>query len=138
MPSRYVREGLLSSEAIATAGELAEVLFVRLLLVADDFGRFDGRVGRIVRACWPAGGVGSPGEFEVNDRLEKLEAAGLVLRYEVDGKPFLLIPRFQQRTRSTKSKFPEPSAAWLAKHNGAQSQVIPSAGHSAGKWRAPA
>lgn len=105
MPNRYVREGWLGSERILAAGELAEVLFLRLLLKADDFGRFDGRMTFICRSCWPNGG---PGEEDVTNRMQALVAENLVIPYEVDGKPFIYIPNFKQRTRSGKSKYPDP------------------------------
>lgn len=105
MPSRYVREGLLDSEKIRQAGEPAEVLFMRLLLVVDDFARFDGRVTVICRRCWPIGG---PLEADVLERLTTLAQFGLVVCYEVDGKPYLYVPNFNQRTRASKSKYPPP------------------------------
>lgn len=105
MPNRILREGLLDSERLRLAGEAAEVLFVRLTLVADDFGRFDGRVTVICRRCWPLGG---PDDKDVLERLVKLTEQRLVIAYEVDGKPFIFIPNFKQRTRSSKSKFPDP------------------------------
>ena len=105
MPNRIIREGLLDSEAIARAGEPAEVLFTRLLLVADDFGRFDGRLTVICRRCWPNGG---PQEESVRERLKALAMHGLVVMYEADGKPYLFVPNFKQRSRATKSKYPPP------------------------------
>lgn len=105
MPNRILREGLLDAPAIAQAGEAAEVLFIRLILVADDYGRFDGRVTVICRRCWPAGG---PGEADVLERLKTLAACELVVMYQVDGKPYLFIPNFRQRSRAMKSKFPPP------------------------------
>lgn len=105
MPNRILREALLDSDPVAAAGELAEVLFCRLLLVADDLGRFDGRVTVISRRCWPLGG---PGEEAVAERLGSLVRNGVIVRYEVEGKPFIVIPKFKQRTRQTTSKFPAP------------------------------
>lgn len=105
MPNRILREAMLDSDPVAAAGELAEVLFCRLLLVADDLGRFDGRISVIARRCWPLGG---PGEDSVADRLGALARNGLVVKYEVEGKPFIVIPKFKQRTRTTTSKYPPP------------------------------
>lgn len=106
MPSRMVREGLLDSDPLRAAGELAEVLFTRLMLVADDYGRFDGRVTVICRRCWPLGG---PSEEDVDLRLAALVREGLVTLYRVDGKPFISIPKFNQRLRmKNPSKFPDP------------------------------
>lgn len=106
MPSRMVREGLLDSDPLRAAGELAEVLFTRLMLVADDYGRFDGRVTVICRRCWPLGG---PSESDVEGRLSALVREGLVSLYQVGGKPFICIPKFNQRLRlKNPSKFPDP------------------------------
>lgn len=105
MPNRIIREGFLDAEALTQAGELAEVLFTRLILVADDFGRFDGRLTVICRRCWPNGG---PSEESVRERLKALTVHGLIVMYEVDGKPYLFVPNFKQRTRSVKSKYPQP------------------------------
>lgn len=105
MPNRILREAMLDSDPVAAAGELAEVMFCRLLLVADDLGRFDGRISVISRRCWPLGG---PSEESVADRLGALARNGLIVKYEVEGKPFIVIPKFKQRTRTTTSKFPPP------------------------------
>lgn len=106
MPSRMIREGMIDSEALHRAGEAAEVLFTRLMLVADDYGRFDGRVSVICRRCWPLGG---PDEASVNERLCALAREALVMLYEVGGKSFICIPKFHQRLRLKKpSKWPDP------------------------------
>lgn len=106
MPTRLIREGFLDSDPLRAAGELAEVLFTRLMLVADDYGRFDGRVTVICRRCWPLGG---PSEDSVAERLAALAANGLVVVYEVDGKPFICIQKFRQRLRvKNASKYPDP------------------------------
>ena len=123
MPSRVIREGLIDSEHILAAGEAAEVLFLRLILVADDYGRFDGRLPVICRRCWPIGGMT---DEEVEKRLTALVKNGLVERYEVDGKPFIQIPNFGQRTRAMKSKFPAP--------NGSHDE---NDGQPSGNWRSP-
>jgi hypothetical protein len=111
MPARYIREAFLDSDTVARAGEAAEVMFFRLMLVVDDFGRFDGRVAMICRKCWPLGKDSDPQPEEVERRLERLDECGLIQRYEIDGKPYISIPKFKQRTRSPKSKFPEPPSS---------------------------
>lgn len=104
MPNRILREGWLDSDRAAALSYGAECQFVRLLLVADDFGRFDGRLSVIRARCWPL-------RREIEDAvivgwLEELSAAGLASLYLVHGKPYLEIPNFRQRTRAQKSKFP--------------------------------
>lgn len=106
MPSRILREGLLDSDAIGSVSLEAETLFVRLLLLADDFGRYDGRPPVICRRAFV-------NRRELDDdkcasRLDELMRAGLVLSYFSNGKPFITIPRFNQRMRAKRSKFPAP------------------------------
>lgn len=106
MPSRMVREGLLDSDPLRSAGEPAEILFTRLMLVADDYGRFDGRVTVICRRCWPLGG---PSEPDVSQRLAALVREKLITLYESDGKPYIYLPKFNQRLRlKNPSKYPDP------------------------------
>lgn len=105
VPNRILREGLLDSGPFNEIGELAQMLFVRLLLVADDFGKFDGRLSVICRRCWPVTG---PDEDDVSIRLATLEKAGLIKMYAVDGKAYLVILEFRQRTRARVSKYPSP------------------------------
>lgn len=131
MPSRYIREGWLDSARIAKAsgagGPGAEVLMLRLMLVADDWGRLDGRPVVILRKCWPSEDEfdgAAPSKTQLAAWLKALADADLISLYEIDGKPFVQIERFGQRTRAKQSKFPappgvrpqddgNPSARWL-------------------------
>ena len=104
MPSRVLREGLLDSDAIGSVSPGAEMLFVRLLLLADDFGRYDGRVSVICRRAFV--NRRSVDEHMTAECLQELDNADLVRLYEVDGKPYLEVQNFRQRTRSQVSKYP--------------------------------
>lgn len=108
MPTRVIREGFLDSETILRAGEPAECLYHRLLLVADDYGRLDGRPAMILNKAYPAGAPDGVDVHEIARRLETLKALELAIAYETAGKPYLALPRFRQRTRALKSRFPEP------------------------------
>lgn len=139
MPSRYIRDGLLESPQVERAGDLAEVLFVRLMLVADDYGRADGRLKVIANKCWPNGG---PDHEEIERRLQALEDAkgpagmGLVVRYEAAGQPYLWIPKFGQRTRAKRSKFPDPPQGF-PQDDPQPADIRPAdAGQVSDKWRA--
>lgn len=144
MPSRYVRAGWLSSDRVRTIGDAAEVLLLRLILVADDFGRYDARPTPIQRACWPLGDDDPPDGFPaapppptpqaIAKSLEHLEAAQLIVRYQAAGKPYLYIPNFGQRTRSAASKYPDPPDI-----EGKPPDSPPTTGgQTAGKWQAGA
>lgn len=108
MPCRYIRSDYLDSDTVAKANDAGEVMWLRLMLVADDFGRTDGRLPVISRKCWPLGLDKDPDHEEIERRLQQLEEVGLIVRYEVDGKPYIYLPKFGQRTRAQKSKYPAP------------------------------
>lgn len=114
MPGRLIRAEYLDSEAVSHLDDAGEVMLVRLMLVADDYGRFDGRLSIIQRKCWPIGLVDKdPSTEEIERRLAVLEAGGIIVRYEVDGKPYIVIPKFRQRTRANSSKYPPPPPSCL-------------------------
>ncbi len=107
MPSRIVREGIISSPRVNQLSMGAEVLYRRLMTVADDYGRFYASAGTLRGACWPI----CPGKVSESDIAEWLTecASGddpLVVVYVVDGCEYLEIQNFGQQTRG-KSKFPE-------------------------------
>lgn len=115
VPNRWVKADLLSSDRFNSASFEGQSVFVRLLLVADDHGRYDGRVAAILSACDPLqtfarkcermNGGGTLKWFE--GVLAELESVDLA-RFWVGKKGvFLLIPRFYERPRS-KSKFEDP------------------------------
>lgn len=106
MPTRVIREGWIESEAIASLDAAAERFFLRLLLRADDFGRFHANPALLRSALFPlAEGIRST---DMTRWLAACETAGLVRCYLADGKPFVVVPKFGQRTRAQVSKFPPP------------------------------
>lgn len=106
MPTRLLREGYLDSERVNALSDPAECLFVRLMLLADDFGRFDARPNYIISRAYPVRRDVS--EKDIARRLEEMSKVSLILLYQVDGKPYLEIQNFHQRTRAKMSKFPAP------------------------------
>lgn len=106
MPNRILRDAALDSDRLAAVSEPAEVLFYRLIMLADDFGRFDGRMS-VIRSRAFALRQSVP-EEEVSARMQELCKVGLIHSYSVSGKPYISIPRFGQRQRAEKSKFPAP------------------------------
>ena len=106
MPQRMIRESLLYSDRFLDLPSNRErMAFLALLLKADDRGNLEATDGGLHR-MWR--------DFEVDTVqdsltiLEQLTTAELVQVYEVDGKRFIHIPRFQQKLRSYKSKVPTP------------------------------
>ena len=46
MPNRIIKESICRSEEIDSLSWFEEVLFYRLIVTCDDFGRYDGRASR--------------------------------------------------------------------------------------------
>lgn len=118
MPTRLLRDWTDSTAFRGISAE-AERLFGRLLMKADDFGRFHADI-RLIRA------LVFPHESDrimrrVEPALAELAERGLIRRYSVGGKDFLAVPKFGQRLRLARSRFPPPdgeSADWLPGDDG--------------------
>lgn len=104
--SRLVRRGLIDSERVNALGWMEQNLFFRLLLVADDFGLFDARPAYL-RSQLYGMCLDRVREADLQRGLAACEEAGLVRLYAAEGKPYLMIGRYGQRSKS-KPKFPLP------------------------------
>jgi len=113
MPTRMIRDWTDSSRFDGISAE-AERLFCRLLLKADDYGRFHADPRLVCSLCFPFGGE-TPQAITRN--LDELERRGLVVRYQAEsGRPVLAIPRYGQRLKQSRAKFPPPAGKpgdWL-------------------------
>ena len=106
MPTRMLREGILSSERVNALSERAELFYRRLMSVVDDYGRFSANPTLLRSSCYPLK-FDSVKEDSIKKHLAEAADAGLIVLYTVGGKPYLEIQDFGQRIQS-KSKFPEP------------------------------
>lgn len=106
MPTRLLRDWT-DSDSVCPISAFAERLFVRLIMKADDYGRFHGDARRIRSACFPLL-VDAVADDDVTGWLHELAKAGLVELYQVDHKQLLQIPNFGQRMRNTVPKFAAP------------------------------
>jgi len=109
MPNRILYEKVCVSASLAQLGAEEERFFYRLLVVCDDFGRFDARPAVLRGRCFPLM-LDRVGEADVAGWLTGLQVAGLLVVYAVDGLPFLQVHTFgsYQRLRAKRSKFPGP------------------------------
>ena len=107
MPTRYLKPGIRDSELIDGLSPMAEVMFYRLLVTVDDFGRFDARPAMIKSQCFPIKEKITPKHCE--EAIKELCEAGLVMVYVVDQKPYLQILKWDNVPRSKESKFPAHS-----------------------------
>lgn len=104
MPNRILREAFLTSEKVNAVFGPAESFFVRLMLVADDFGRFYAHPNIIRAKCYPL--RDDVKTSDVKAWLIACAQAGLIKLYVVESRQYLEIQQFQQRTRTAVSKFP--------------------------------
>lgn len=114
MPNRIIRESIRRSETLAQLSGDEERLFWRLLVVADDYGRFDGRPEVIRGECFQVM-LGKVSGAKVTSWLNSLTRVGLIVAYSVDGRPYLAVKNWSkyQDTRAKYSKWPAPSEASL-------------------------
>lgn len=109
MPSRVIREGWVESEKIDMLDAGAERFFLRLCLRADDFGRYNANPALLRSNLFPL--RDDVRSTDIPRWLAACEKAGLVRTYEVTGKRYVEIHKFEQRMRAAVSKFPAPAEA---------------------------
>ncbi len=108
MPKRIIRDGILTSDKFNELKKWEhEAFFFRLMLIVDDYGRYDGRPVVLRSAMYPMK-LEMMRETNIERCLEALETAGLVRLYLVKGKRYLEIANFGQRIQS-KPKWPGPT-----------------------------
>lgn len=121
MPNRIVREGWLTSPRIDGLDANEERFFLRLLLKADDFGRYSANLVELKNTLFPL-----KEDVRATDSsrwLAACEKAGLVRCYDTPKGRFLEISDFRQRTRAKDSKFPCPPS------DGQPPDISPSSAH---------
>lgn len=108
MPNRIIKESICTSDSIDNLSWFEEVLFYRLIVNCDDYGRYDGRPAIIKNKLFPL--KENLTLKAVRDAINKLASAELVTLYEYEGKPYLYLPTWDQHQtiRAKKSKYPEP------------------------------
>lgn len=103
----------MTSRAVNSLSEEAELFYRRLMSVVDDYGRMECDVELIRAKCFPRRYQDWP-ESRINDCLMSVNCAQMTDRcplvsiYEVDGRKYLQINKFGQRVRVNGSRFPSP------------------------------
>lgn len=113
MPNRMLRDWTDSLRLDGISAE-AERLFVRLIMKADDYGRFHADPRLIKAGCFPLIDTLRPNDL--NRWLDELSHRQLILRYVADGRCILAIVNYGQRLKCSRAKFPPPpgkSVEWL-------------------------
>lgn len=104
MANRVLRDWTCS-ETIDQLSELAELFFTRLIMKADDYGRFYGSPKLLKSQLFPLKDYSLK---QIEKIRNEVVESGIVLMYIFEGKEYLEIKDFNQRLRIMKSKFPEP------------------------------
>ncbi len=105
MANRILRD-VTDSEKVNRLSPNAEVLLYRIFMKADDFGSFHANPKLIRSACLPL--KEDIREADITRWLHEMQAAGLILFYEVGERKYLRVCNFGQRLRNMRNAFPHP------------------------------
>ena len=107
MPNRILKESICDSEDIDRLSSFQENFFYRLIVNCDDYGCFDARVKVVASKLFPLRDIR---HSEIVKALNTLAEVGLIILYEVEGKPYLKVKKWSdhQRVRVSKHKYPMP------------------------------
>ena len=109
MPNRLIKESICTSEDLNKLSPMAEILFYRLIVKADDYGAYYGNVAIVKSNCFPLKSDEITCE-QVQSWLRELEDAGLIDTYRAEGRDYIQFHKWKnhQQIRAKKRKFPEP------------------------------
>ena len=111
MPNRIIKESICSSENIKNLSPEAEILFYRLIVNCDDFGRMDGRTDMIRAKCYPL--KSDEIKKHIPTWLQELSTNDLITIYSVNNQEYLYLNSWDkhQQKRAQKSKYPSPNGS---------------------------
>lgn len=110
MSNRILKQSICTSDTVDELSWFEEVVFYRLIVNCDDYGRMDARLRILKSALFPLKERLTVKELE--RALYKLADAGCVKLYKVGGKPYLYLPTWEvhQTIRAQKSRYPAPES----------------------------
>lgn len=114
MPSRILREGILTSRRVNRLTPPAELFYRRLMSVVDDFGRYFSDLTLLLAACYPLQ-IKVMDEVQIEGHLAECVKADLVVTYTVDDTGYLQMLDTRQQLRAKNSKFPAPDLQLINK-----------------------
>ena len=120
MPNRIIKETIKQSHQIDCLSWFEEVVYYRLIVTADDYGCVDGRIILLKNELFPT--KDNITKKAVEAAIDKLASVGLIVKYEVDGMPYLYFPTWEkhQRIRNKHRKYPEPTDENICRSNDGQ------------------
>lgn len=105
---RSIKPEMFADESFGRLSDKAQILFIGLIAHADDDGRLRALPAALIGDIFPYADM-QPRKFV--QLLAEVEAARLVVTYEVDGLPYAWLPgwaKHQRVNRPTPSSLPEP------------------------------
>ena len=118
MPNRIIKESIKRSPEIDRLSWFEEVVFYRMIVTADDYGRLDGRMVVLKNDLFPTKDTITRKAIE--DAINKLVSVGLLVPY-VDAEsdmPYLVFRRWEkhQIVRNKYGKYPAPPDGLIASY----------------------
>jgi hypothetical protein len=104
MPTRMVRDTLLDSHHYALLSTEAKLLYIHLLLLADDLGCVGVSETFLRRRAFHD----APSGQKIAALLTELADADMIRCYDVDRACYAFVPRFRQRLQRNTLKHPHP------------------------------
>ena len=111
MPTRLIREGIISSDRVERLDWAGEVFYRRLMSKVDDHGLYDARPTFLRAVLYPLR-VDRVREADISRWIAMCEKAGLIVLYEAGGKPYLQMLDTGWEKRG-KPKYPIPKGYHL-------------------------
>lgn len=115
MPSRIVREGLLDSPGYAALSDAAKLLYIHLLLLADDLGCIAATATFLRRRAF----YDTPTNERIAKLMGELVDVDFIRTYTHEQGQYAFIPRYRQRLQRYTLKHPQPPLALLTKDDDA-------------------
>ncbi len=110
MPQRLLRPAIRQSKRWNRLSLIGQSLYIRLLTLVDDFGRYEADPQLLSSECFP---YGDPDGNAVTCQqmiaaCGQMSASDMVILYEFEGSKYMQLTRWKERVRSSESRFPAP------------------------------
>lgn len=109
MPDRIIKDSIKRSKTISDLTWFEEVCFYRLIVTADDYGRFYRDPQLLKNELFPRVSEENLPIEDIENAFKKLEKVRLITSYRVKDETYLQVVTWKdhQRTRAKKSKYPD-------------------------------